>query len=449
MTRKVFEYFFEPEELEPFYSQLPDAAKLQTPPANPARSGPIDQNPVDTENEERRDDGLRSGDGDKPREEIRTASMADDIEVTSSVVVEETVTPPTARQRPRDPQYGDKRRSRVRQLLSVHALGQYVYCVRSAILASELGDEADIDEPLPRLTYLPNFDRHRIEEMLREKLRGLGIALLYGISMVILMVVGVLDQSRLIFYPAMFAFLACVYWFAILFITTVRLIARRRAAITASAQAPEPSIRGIQPVNWWSMLKAGYEPVGYQRPFRHPELPLEGRPWRVLEQGSRRIPVIRSGGAKLGSRQGAVYEKHRIRLAAYALLLEAMGSIDVPYGLVFPTDSPRGLAVPITKRLRAEAVRLLHDFSRDLDASQQHQSEPRLPEQRSRCTSCKYGEPTLLSRGEIDSARLVGDVTLVLRKSDGREFHCKCGDRFGSAPPHSKSVRLGLSATLD
>ena len=237
-------------------------------------------------------------------------------------------------------------------------------------------------------------------------------------------------------------------WFLSLAWSILQLAARRRAALHAEAREPVPDVEGIQKVNWWSMLKADFEPVNYDRPFRHPELSLEGCPWRVLERGSQRIPVIRSGGAKLGNGKGELYPKHQIRLVAYALLLEAAGHIDVPYGLVFPSDSARGLAFPITDVARAETVRALQEFAVKLHESQQHQVEPRLPEHQQRCTHCPHGSPQPIQIDEINRARKAGNRIVVLLNGKGKTFHCDCGDRFGTAPPHGTSTKLGLVASL-
>ena len=204
--------------------------------------------------------------------------------------------------------------------------GSMCFVPRSAILAIERGDEQDVDEPLPRLSYLPNFDRERIEELLKRRLGELALSVICSVSMLCLMVAGMLSQNKTLFYPAMFVLIACLMWCLNLSAIIFQLAVRRQAAVSAKASEPDPQFDEIQKVNWWSMLKAGFEPVNYQRPFQHPELPLEGCPWRVLERGSQRIPVIRSGADKLGGRKGELFGKHQIRLVAYALLLEATGT---------------------------------------------------------------------------------------------------------------------------
>jgi hypothetical protein len=334
-------------------------------------------------------------------------------------------------------------------MLSVHALGQYVFCARSAILAAERGDERDIDEPLPRLTFLPNFDLERIEEMLSTSLKQLLLAVVLILGLMVSMTLSSQAESPMQFNLAAITFFLALLWSADLLISIVQLSIRRIAALRAEVREPEPSFDGTQPVNWWSMLKAGFEPIRYQHPFQHPELPLEGCPWRVLQKESMRIPVIQSGGDRLGNGKGKLFPKHEVRLTAYALLLEADGHLQVPYGLVFPVDSPRGLAFAITDNDRRKAVQLLADFEHQLNESQQRHVQPSLPVNRNRCANCDYGKPVTTSIREVASARKAGEQVVVLQSRSDEIFRCDCGDRFGSAPPHRDSLRKGLRAILE
>jgi len=333
------------------------------------------------------------------------------------------------------------------RLISVHAVGQYAFCPRSAILALETGDETDIDEPLPRLDYLPNFDLERIEEELSKWLGRLGRLSVFGAGAGVLAVAGAWQQERLVFYPALAVFLGCALGIFVVFEAVSILIARRWAARHAKVREPSPFIDEIEPVNWWEMLKARFDSVSYQRPFRHPILPLEGSPWRVLERGSLRIPVIRSGGEQLGPKPNRVYAKHEARLAAYAVLLEATEHVESPYGLVFPVESHIGLAVPLPKWKKEYVWELVEEIRQTLRQSQNGQSELRLPENQRLCKNCCHGAPEPLTAGEAAELQDTGKL-LVLEDQDGRSFHCACGDRFGSAPPHGKSIQLGLVTRL-
>ena len=449
MSREVFEYFFEPKELEPYYSRLPKVARKEKVRAEVPESDVSQDSFAVAENP--------SPDLDDTHDEHESAASPKETASPASISTKTPLPTPNANKpvTPLPVHFEPGRNAhpashhRVRELLSVHALGQYTFCLRSAILAAERGDDQDVDEPLPRLTFLPNFDRERIEEMLSEKLRTVGVSLLYFVSMLVLMAIGVLTQNRRLFYPIMFIATGYLVWLGIQSMGILRLITRRRAAVIAEADEPEPDFHGIEAANWWSMLKAGFEPVNYQRPFRHPELPLEGCPWRVLERGDLRIPVIRSGGEKLGPTANQLFEKHQVRLAAYAILLECTDHVQVPYGLVFPSDSPSGIAFEITESKRAKAVKILGELQIKLSESQQKKIEPRLPIERKRCEQCRYGKPEPIELPDIESKRRAGAELVVLRSEKGTFFHCDCADRFGSAPPHRDVNRLRLLAIIE
>jgi hypothetical protein len=429
MSSEEFEYFFDPEELEPFLTSREFDAGTTCP----------------TESAQRREIVTTAA---SVMDEPTTDQVKREVDTPIDSICQTRPTPSSEAEAGRAPEpVNNSERTRVRQLLSVHALGQFEYCPRSAILAAELGDETDIAEPPPRLDYLPNFDVERIEEWLSKCIRRLQLGLLLTGGLLLPMIAGLVQANRLLFYPFFVLFLVCLMWLMQLACTTLQLAARRRAALRAEVQEPEPWIEGITEVNWWSMLKAGFEAVYYQQPFRHPELPLEGRPWRVLERGSLRIPVVRSGSTRLGDRKHHVFPKHQVRLAAYALLVET-GHVEVPYGLIFPADSVDGLAVPITRSLKENVSRRLDEFLQVLRQSQNGKCEPSPPRDRRRCEKCRHGEPQPVREGEVDRARKAGTTLLVLRQANGRRHHCLCGDRFGSAPPHGKSIQLGLTSAL-
>ena len=477
MTRRLFEYFFDPQELEPFYSELvqfgqPKVAanrrprtSVQEPKSDPVRPQSVEADSSETDRRETPtasvspEESVARNEGETDRDSAATGSghpqAVDECEPierplkeTDSVVTHNADTDARVTEESyAEPSPGP--RSRVRRLHSVHALGQYVFCVRSAILAAEKGDERDIDEPPPRLTFLPNFDRERIEEMLSLCLKRFALACVLVLGLIGSMTLSAIEQKTLQFSLAALALFLGLLWSAHLMTCIVQLTLRRMAAIRAEAREPEPSFEDTQHVNWWSMLKVGFEAIRYQRQFQHPELPLEGSPWRVLQKGSKRIPVIRTGGDRLGPAKGTLYPKHEVRLVAYALLLEADGNLEVPYGLVFPADSPRGLAFAITDELRNRVVRLLQGFERKLDESQQGNNQPGLPDNRNRCANCDYGKPELTTAREVTSARKAGEQIVILQNRSDAIYHCDCGDRFGSAPPHRDAVRKGLRAVLE
>ena len=459
MSRRIFEYFFDPEDLEPFYSELPQSlveprrtCEIRTPysaeqvteASSSQRSG-VSERTASPRATNSNEVASREQPGEQPRTEVcgEKASGAAEKATSSNNAVDSRKVPQPAAVA------SGPSRTRVRRLISVHALGQYVFCQRSAILSAEKGDQRDIDEPFPRFTYLPNFDREKIEEMLSAKITQLGFFLLYGVCLAVLMKMGLEEQKRWVFYPSFLAFFGLSFWSMNVIVCIIDLAIRRRAAIRAEATEPEPNITGVQRVNWWSMLEAGFEPVMYERPFQHPELPLEGSPWRVLQRGSRRIPVIKSGSQQLGNKKGELYPKHQVRLVAYALLLESTSHIEVPYGLAFPVDSPHGLAFPITSELRQRCTRLLFEFERRLAESQHENIQPQLPANRNRCTKCDYGKPVQTTAKEVQNACKSGQQLVVLQHRSGELYRCACADRFGSAPPHGLTVRKSLTAVVN
>ena len=333
--------------------------------------------------------------------------------------------------------------------MSVHVLGQFAFCNRAGIYSAENGNETDLDEPPPQWGYLPNFDVEQIEEQLAKLIRQcwvwLGLILIFGMGMV----GGVTIQDRRIFYPALVGAVVCLVSLLSTGRMVLTLLWRRSAARRAVSNEPSLTIDRIEPVNWWSLLKAGFEPVAYQRQFRHPHLALEGSPWRVLERGSLRIPVIKSGAGRLGDAKHTVYPKHELRLGAYAMLLEATEHVQVPYGLVFPANSHWGLVVPIMPSLREQVVEHLQRANDLLVRSQRGDSDPRPPRDRNRCAACRLGEPTPLSEADIKRARKARIPLHVLADGLNRTYHCACADRFGSAPSHRRIIQLGLRSTVE
>lgn len=469
MSRKLFEFFFTPDELEPFYSELTGAKRLPKPRVQAVRKAkprkPTKQQHAAV-NEAQATNTAENNEGQAAKSKYSAAAeephSAADRERGQELVEERTQQPELAspaNQETRGTQQAsgtetsddgqDSRRTRVRNMLSVHALGQFVFCPRAAILAAERGDQRDLDEPLPRLTFLPNFDLERIEEALSAKLKLLGLAVVLIVALPVSMVLSLRDQTPVYFYLASATLFFALLWAADLLTAVVKLAIRRAIALRAEAREPEPSFSGTESVNWWSLLNAGFEPITYPRPFQHPEYPLEGCPWRVLHKGSLRIPVIRAGGDRLGNDSDRLFPKHEVRLVAYALLLEADGHHRVPYGVVFPPDSPWGLAFSITENHRRQAVKLLADFQQQLNDSQQRNVHPGLPANRNCCANCDYGKPVPTTLREVNSLRKAGEQVVVLQNRSDQLFRCDCADRFGSAPPHRDAVRMQLRVILE
>jgi CRISPR-associated exonuclease Cas4 len=91
-----------------------------------------------------------------------------------------------------------------------------------------------------------------------------------------------------------------------------------------------------------------------------PVLDLAGRPDYVIEQGDRLIPVeIKSGRSHAGPRHA-----HRLQVAAYCRLIEAVYARRPPYGVLQYADQT--FAVPYTRDLEEELRRTVASLQRDL-----------------------------------------------------------------------------------
>lgn len=332
--------------------------------------------------------------------------------------------------------------------ISVHALGKYAFCPRAGVLASESADDTDPDEDPLRLDYLPNYDLELIEEQIARLVRQWFIFLML---MLVGMVAAQICMHWQAFWPlqgSLLATLLLAYRWLEISLDKVVLCYRRQQAAGAKPEIPIESLQTPQAVCWWSLLKAGFESHAYPQPIQHPELPVEGNPWRVLHYGSLRIPVIRAGGRKLGPANNQLFGKYEVRLCAYALLLTAQPHIRTPYAVIFPAHSTQGLAIPMSPEFLQRARRFIVQAA---SASQQAQAKlviPAMPANRAHCLGCSYGRPTSMNPIEIQSARQQPGQVLVLSNGRGSFFHCACGDRFQAAPPHRRILNKGLAAIV-
>lgn len=112
-------------------------------------------------------------------------------------------------------------------------------------------------------------------------------------------------------------------------------------------------------------------------------------------------------------------------------------------------DSHQGLAVPPPPSLKAGTVELATRFQQVLRHSQSGDAQPPRPEQRSRCSRCPHGKPEPISSSQIKETRDAGTTLLVLENAREETFHCVCGDRFGTAPPHAEILSRQLSDRVE
>jgi len=324
----------------------------------------------------------------------------------------------------------------------VRTLGEFVFCPRAGILSQASAD--DDDEPADErmnLDYLPEYNLALIEEELAVQLRRLAWWAVW--SLCALFFFGASwwnDLPPILTWALAGPAVLCVWKTCQTLAAVIILSDRRREALSAKAIEPPSDLKDDHRVDWWELLKAGFESVAYLEPLRDEEWALAGKPWRVLKKGSLRIPVIRLPADNYHAGRYWVYEQHRIRLAAYAHLISECEGGQTPYGVILFGGSTGGVAVPI---LSVDVVvNKLDDLQRALDLERMHIPTP-IPTDTKVCSGCPLGAPRVLTASDRNDAAL-GRKIHAITGPDGKAYRCDCGDRFKWIPPHRDAVRRGV-----
>ena len=323
-------------------------------------------------------------------------------------------------------------------IIGVHLLTEFVFCSRAGLCTRETFSE---DEPVSpaNLNFLPDLDENEMRETLRNRRIR---ALKYSLGSLVAMIVAVVLRANwggiwpwVAFTVALTCFLGCLHSLLDCVILGFRLWAARRAI------PGEPDLAGTeeQPINWWALRRAGYEPIKYTDSLTDMTAGLSGRPWRVLRRGGERIPVFRRDD------DGPVKRQHRIRLAAYCHLLETCEGCKAPFGILLNRETRGGIAVLIpsggAEAIFGDALERARAAIRDAEAGKKPpKPKPVL------CRGCPHGKPCRVSL-EGDQPFSAGGIPLQLhavKGLDGHLYHSHCGDRFGETPPHDRAIRLGL-----
>ena len=326
--------------------------------------------------------------------------------------------------------------------IGVRTLGEFVFCPRAGIVAASKGDdEAESDDNPVRLDFLPQYSLTVIEEQLALHLRALGSWAGRFIGVFIVMAVAWYFDWKI----AVLIGAVVLFWFGRRMSWEMWAVSTlsdsRRQAIAAEPKEPPENLAGQQLVNWWELLKAGFDSIRLQEKLCDETTKLTGKPWRVLRKGSLRIPVIKIGDDYYEGGRYWIYPQHEIRLAAYALLLSACEGGEVPYGIVLFGNSYEGVAVPITDKLRGEVHSKMAELAAALVAAKKG-TPPPVPDS-ALCLKCPLGKPETVAKAQIiqlDTGKVHGRTG-----RDGRLYHSECGDCFGWTPPHEKAKRKGLS----
>lgn len=317
--------------------------------------------------------------------------------------------------------------------IKVHVLSEFIYCHRAGQIAFEKPSDDTGEECLaPQLDYLPNYDLLLIREELDRIRKPLTTILLFSVPSFVIWLFVLLQVH---FATGVIIATALLWFVAPILCGMIRTYFVLHRRLRDSAMAPAIGIKFDiemdQPINWWGLLKAGMESIELREPLRDSTLKLIGKPWRVLQYGSHRIPVIRKK-----HEERRIFAQQRARLAAYAYLIETCEAANVPYGIVLFGDSHEGIAIPITNDLKQQFRQLLTEFRRQLKAVAFENLVPAPPETAERCRNCPCAAFRLFIPNKSESW-FAGEKKNphLIELGRGVAVHCDCGDRFDWRPP--------------
>lgn len=319
--------------------------------------------------------------------------------------------------------------------VSVHAIAEYAFCPRAGLLAYENKRADDDDEP-PAFDILPRFELEAIEKALVEKKQEF-VKLLYIFLGLAIggPVAGKFQQPAiLVLLGVGMVFLS----YRILRIAwdVVELLKRRQQALSSRCLEPDPYSEDMQSVNWFGLLNLGFESQRLQDSLRDPDWRFDGRPWRILRRGSLVIPVFRTRSV-----QEAPHDQQLAKIMAYCRLVRACFGPECPYGIILTGEDYSGFVVPNHPRYRKR----FHDSLvalRQLALAADNRSEGNVPPNERACVGCPLGEPRSVSLG-LRVHRFGAPVPVRrVGQSEGKDYHCDCGDRFEWKPPHERTRYL-------
>lgn len=320
--------------------------------------------------------------------------------------------------------------------VSASTIAEYDFCPRSGILSHECGI-SDLEEEMPSTALLSWYEEEAIEVAYAKcinKLFWLLVGLLVGL--VVCAMTPIIEQK---FFPLLLV-VGILVWarYVILEHLNWQMWGKRRLAMRLAVPCdPNPHSHVFQDVNWWGLLRAGYEVRRPEKVLKDAQWKVNGKPRRILQKGSMAIPVHR-----IRKQSGPLASQHITRVMSHCHLIEATEGAISPFAIVLYGDTYQGTTVPNLRKHRDrfyDALERVRVMIQESDAGERQPSEPATG---SICSQCPHGEPRSVFRK--DATMRYGEALspYVLVNSKGKLFHCSCGDRFRWKPPHDRNARL-------
>jgi hypothetical protein len=206
--------------------------------------------------------------------------------------------------------------------LTVHALSEFVFCLRAGIRTVETRSEVEEENLSVNLDFSLPYSIDELEQSLQQHLNRLW---LLGTATVM-----VLSGAALALWAGRDFFLLLMAALLLLLATPVsrritaiqQLIRLRREVATQQPQEIDFTVASRQDVSWWELLAAAWMSVRCHEPYRDETQRLSGTPWRTLRRGSVIIPVFKMTQFD-DAEQPQVFPQHIVRMAGYCHLIEA------------------------------------------------------------------------------------------------------------------------------
>jgi hypothetical protein len=186
-------------------------------------------------------------------------------------------------------------------------------------------------------------------------------------------------------------------------------------ARTSAPRAPAPNSSEPQPINWWGMLNAGFQPIAPRDMYKDKQWHLIGRPWRILARGNLYIPVFRRRtGFRFsnGPDRRKLSPQHYAKMAAYCHLIErSEPGVSSPYGIILSGKTAQGVTVPYRGSEKGTLRKNVFDARTTLSGLGTG-SIPTIPTNLEQCKMCPHSRKNPLTGASL------------------------CGIRFGWIPPN-------------
>tara|TARA_R110002049_G_scaffold309101_2_gene516916 strand:+ start:42723 stop:44237 length:1515 start_codon:yes stop_codon:yes gene_type:complete len=320
--------------------------------------------------------------------------------------------------------------------LSASTIAEYRFCPRAGVLTHE-GSYVDAEEELPSLALLPWYELDAIQEELDRSLRRIFWMLVGFVIGVVVLVLSPL--VRLTGFPLMLVVCTGVWLnFAIREYGRWKTLAERRLEATIAVDCePDPNSTRYQNVNWWGLLRAGFEVRRPEAAMKDERWKVSGKPRRILQKGSMSVPVHRVQKAA-----GPILLQHIVRVMAHCHLIEATEGAFCPYAIILFGDTYQGVTIPNLRENRDKFYSALEHVRTMIQQSDAGEWQPPEPATVSICSGCPHGFPRPAVK-EIKTYRYGEPLEpFLLANGKGRVFNCSCGDRFRWKPKHERNERL-------